>query len=227
MRAFTRVAAVAAAAGLLLAPAAGAASAAPARPAAAPAVQAPAVQVPVRSGTTRITTIAGLPGLLLGNHIAVIATDPGTETLINGTTLFAGTRAAAARRLRLPAYRFAFPVKGGHAGTTSLRGQISHRGGILLADTSHGRTVLIGRFIIDLGHRVLTGIVNGNPHTRFTLFRLDLSRARIHPSGRTVRVSRLGLRLSSAAATALNTALNTTIFTGGTTFGTLSSVLHF
>ena len=221
MRAFMRVAAVAAAAGLFLAPAAGAASAAPARLAAAPAVQ-----VPVKSGTTRITTVRGLPGLLLERDIAVIATDPGTETLINGTNLFVlwPIRPAAPR---LPSYRFAFPVSGGHVGTNSLSGHINHRGGILLAEVSNGKTVLIGRFTIDLGHRTLTGIINGNPGTRFTLFHLDLSHARIHPSGRTVRVSNVGLRLSSAAATALNSALTTTIFTAGTKFGTLSSVLHF
>ncbi len=220
MRAFMRVAAVAAAAGLFLAPAAGAASAAPAHRAAAPAVQ-----VPVKSGTTRITTVGGIPRLLLGHHIAAIATDPGTETLINGTMVFLGPIRAAAPRI--PAFRFAFPVSGGHVGTNSLSGHINHRGGILLADTSNFRTVLIGRFTIDLGHRTLTGIINGNPGTRFTLFRLDLSHARIHPSGRTVRVSNVGLRLSSAAATALNSALTTTIFTAGTKFGTLSSVLHF
>ncbi len=209
MRAFMRVAAVAAAAGLFLAPAAGAASAAPARLAAAPAVQ-----VPVKSGTTRITTVAGLPGLLLRHGIAVIATDPGTETLINGTNLFvlAPIRAAAPR---LPAYRFAFPVSGGHVGTNSL------------TQVSNGKTVLIGRFTIDLGHRTLTAIVNGNPRTRFTLFRLDLSHARFHPSGRTIRVSNVGLRLTSAAATALNNGLGGKLFTGGTKFGTLSSVLHF
>jgi len=156
----------------------------------------------------------------------VIATDPGTETLINGTNLFvlAPIRAAAPR---LPAYRFAFPVSGGHVGTNSLSGHINHRGGILLAQVSNGKTVLIGRFTIDLGHRTLTAIVNGNPRTRFTLFRLDLSHARFHPSGRTIRVSNVGLRLTSAAATALNNGLGGKLFTGGTKFGTLSSVLHF
>lgn len=214
MRAFIRVAAVAAAAGLFLAPAAGAASAARTGPAAAPAVQ-----VPIKSGTTRITTIRGIPNLLLANNIVAIATDPGTETLIDGTNIFHTSSLP-------PAFRFAFPVSGGQVGRRSLSGHINHRGGILLANISNGRKVLIGRFTVNLGRKTLTGIVNGNPVTRFTLFRLDLSHARIHFSGRTIKVSNVGLRITSAAITALDTALNTTGFTIVHKFGTLSSTLH-
>ena len=83
MRAFVRVAAVAAAAGLFLAPAADAASAARIGPAAASAVQ-----VPIKSGTTRITTIRGIPNLLLANQVVAFATDPATETLTDGTAVF-------------------------------------------------------------------------------------------------------------------------------------------
>jgi len=216
MRAFVRVAAVAAtAAGLFLAPAAGAASAARTRPAAAPAVQ-----VPIKSGTTRITTIRGVPNLLLRNQIVAIATDPGTETLIDGTAVFGSPS-------RPPAFRFAFPVSGGQVARRSLSGHINHRGGILLADISNARKVLIGRFTINLGRKTLTGLVNGNPATRFTLFRLDLSHARIHVSGRTITVSNVGLKITGAAITALDTALNTTGFSTVTKFGTLSSTLHF
>ncbi len=215
MRAFVRVAAVAAAAGLFLAPAADAASAAGIRPAAAAAVQ-----VPIKSGTTRITTIRGIPNLLLANQVVAFATDPGTETLIDGTTVFQNTP-------RPPAFRFAFPVSGGRVRPTSLSGHINHRGGILLADISNGRKVLIGRFTISLSRKVLTGIINGNPRTRMTLFRLDLSHARIHLSGRTVKVSNVGLKITGAAITALDTALNTTGFKTVSKFGTLSSTLHF
>jgi hypothetical protein len=215
MRAFVRVAAVAAAAGLFLAPAAGVASAARTGPAAARAVQ-----VPIRSGSTRITTIRGIPNLLLRNKIVAFATDPGTETLIDGTAVF-GTPP------RPPAFRFAFPVSSGQVARSSLRGHISHRGGILLADISNARKVLIGRFTISLSRKTLTGIVNGNPATRFTLFRLDLSHARIHVSGRTIKVTNVGLRITGAAITALDTALGTTGFSTVSKFGTLSSTLHF
>ena len=215
MRAFVRVAAVAAAAGLFLAPAADAASAAGIRPAAASAVQ-----VPIKSGTTRITTIRGIPNLLLANQVVAFATDPATETLTDGTAVFQ-------KPPHPPAFRFAFPVSGGRVRPTSFSGHINHRGGILLADISNGRKVLIGRFTISLSRKVVTGIINGNPATRFTLFRLDLSHARIHLSGRTIKVSNVGLKITSAAIIALDTALNTTGFSTVTKFGTLSSTLHF
>jgi hypothetical protein len=37
----------------------------------------------------------------------------------------------------------------------------------------------MGRFVIDLTHADLTGIVNGNPKARVPLFGLDLSHARL------------------------------------------------
>ena len=216
MRAFARVAAVAAAAGLFLAPAAGAASAAGPRPAA---------QVPIKSGTTRITTIDGIPSLLLASQITAFGTDPGTETLTDGTMLFAGPVTAAAPRT--PAFRFTFPVIGGQVGQHSPSGHINHHGGILLADIANGRTVLIGRFTVDLGRKILTGIINGDPSTRMTLFRLDVSHARVHVRGRTISVSNVGLKITSAAITALDTALSTTSLTGLSKFGSLSTTLRF
>ncbi len=42
-----------------------------------------------------------------------------------------------------------------------------------------GRTIPMGRFVIDLTHADLTGIVNGNPKARVPLFGLDLSHARL------------------------------------------------
>lgn len=224
MRTFLRVSAMAVAAGLFLALAAGAASAAATVAAAPPG---PAATVSVTGGSTTITTDPGLPSLLLGKGIALLATTPATATLAGGTTLFDGLPAGPGPTAgRVPALRFAFPVSGGRAGLHPVSGQVKHRGGVLFVNTRTDRTVQFSDLIMDLARRQVTGTVNGDPHVRAVLFRLDLSHARVSPAGRTIRVSKIGLAVTGAGARAVDSGLGTTVLSPGTQVGTVTTVLR-
>jgi hypothetical protein len=194
MRAFLRVTAVAAAAGLFLAPAAGAASAATTTHHGSK----PSAVAVLRGGTTTVTVTKKVTGVLLGAGIVPVATAPGNEQLVNGTNV-----------------RFHFPVTGGRASLSPLFGQVHHSGGIKFINLGNGKSVKVSRFTIHLGAKTLTGIVNNDPHARIKIFNLDLSHARIHVAGHWVHVTRIGLNLASGAAHALNASLGVSAFAGG------------
>jgi hypothetical protein len=126
MRTFLRASAMAAAAGLFLAPVAGSASAATNAAAAPPG---PAATAGITGGVTTMTTDPGLPSLLFRKDITMLATTPATETLTGGSRLFGGLASGPGRSTAsIPALRFSFPVSGGRAGLHPISGRVSERG---------------------------------------------------------------------------------------------------
>ena len=204
MRVFKRVAVVAALAGLVIGPVAGAT--------AASASTGPA-QVRLTGGTTSVTTAPGIAEALLGHGIVPIATLPGTEGAhISGSGV---------------AVRFTFPVTGGWLNAAKLRGTIWHKGGILFLDPATGKKIQVSAFIISVHQGVLTAEVNGNPKVRVPLLRLSLAHATIHAGRHYVRISGIVLTLTKAAAGALDSTFGTTLFTPGLKLGTASTLLRF
>ena len=204
MRVFKRVAVVAALAGLVIGPVAGAT--------AASASTGPA-QVRLTGGTTSVTTAPGVAEALLGHGIVPIATLPGTEgARISGSGV---------------AVRFTFPVTGGWLNAAKLRGTIWHKGGILFLDPATGKKIQVSAFIISVHQGVLTAEVNGNPKVRVPLLRLSLAHATIHAGRHYVRISGIVLTLTKAAAGALDSTFGTTLFTPGLKLGTASTLLRF
>jgi hypothetical protein len=205
MRAFRRLAAVAAitaSAGLIAGPASGIASAA-ARPAAS---------VRLTGGSTVVTTGPGIVAALLKNTIVPLAVAPGQQWLT----------------LRpQPAEHFAFPVSGGRVSLKPLGGTIDHRGGILFLNGSNGDTVEVGNFTINLKAGTLTGIVNGNPKARVAIFKLGLAHARITAGHHWARATGIMLTLTKTAAGALDTALGTHLFAAGLKLGTAATTVRF
>src|SRR5690349_17075784 len=186
MRRLRYLAAATAITGLLTGSAVTAASAATSQRAGAQAV----AGVHLRGGATAVTTAPGIAAALLKNGIVPLATSPGTESVVFPKSG--------------PAARFTFPVTGGSVTLSPLGGKIYHAGGILFANLRNGKTVQVSRFTINLGHKDLTGIVNGNPKARVPLFRLDLSHAKL-AAGKHIATARgIGLKLTSTAAKALN-----------------------
>jgi hypothetical protein len=208
MRGFRCLAATVAVTGLLAGPAATAASAAPARATAVRAVEG----AHLRGGATAVTTAPGIAAALLKNGIVPLATWPGRESVL----LLKGG----------PAVRFTFPVTGGQVRLSPLGGKIRHAGGILLLNVANGKTIQVSRFTIDLTHADLTGIVSGNPRARVPLFRLDLSHAQLAAGKHVITASRIGVKLTSAAAKALNAALGTGLFAAGLKLGTAKTQLR-
>lgn len=220
MRTFLRVSAMAAAAGLFLAPAAGSASAA-----AAPAGS--VTTVGVMGGVTTVTTSAGLPSLLFQKGISLLATTPATATLTGGSRLFGGLPTGPGPgAVKIPALRLVFPVSGGRAGLHPVSGRVSQRGGVLFVRASTDQTVLFSSFVMDFGHRQVTAEVDGDPRVRVALFRLDLSHARVRPAGRSIAVTGIGLTVTGAGARAVDTGLGTTALSPGTQAGTATTVLR-
>ena len=211
MRGFRYLAVATVTAGLLAGPAVTAASAAPAAPARPAAAQA-ASGAELRGGATTVTTGPGIAAALLKNGIVPRATGRARESVGPGPSG--------------PAVRFTFPVTGGRVTLSPLGGRISHRGGILFVNKNNGDRVRVSRFIVDLTHADLTGIVNGNPHARVPLFRLDLSHAKLAASRCTITARGIGLRLTRAAARALNGALGTRLFSAGLRLGTARTLLR-
>lgn len=202
MRMFRRLAMTAAAAALLLGPAAGVASAAAHAPAAAR----------ITGGATTVTTGPGIAAALVKHGIVPLATDPGTSTLTS--------------RPGYLAERFRFPVTGGKVTLSPLGGYISHRGGILFLNARTGRDVVVSNFVISLTRGNLTGIVNGNPKARVALFTLNLAHASVKGAPHVLRAMGIGLVLTKTAASALNAALGTSLFSAGLKLGTAATVLH-
>ena len=202
MRVFRRLAVIAAAAGLLLGPAAGIASAG-ARPAAS--------AVHLTGGTTSVTTASGIAVALFKNGIVPVATLPGREVI--------------KYRHGQVAAKFGFPVTGGKVTLSPLGGYITHSGGILFIDLATGKKVKVSDFVISLTHGNLTGIVNGNPKARVALFNLSLAHATLKASKHSVRASGIVVTLTKTAASALDAALGTKLFGAGLKLGTATTVL--
>jgi hypothetical protein len=172
-----------------------------------------AVAVHLTGGDTTVTTAPGVASALLSKGIVPLATSPGSQSVLS--------------QGGGPAVRFTFPVTGGRVTLNPLGGQIDHCGGILFLNAANGKEIQVSRFIIDLTHADLTGIVNGNPAARVPLFNLSLSHAKLAAGKHTVTASGIGLTLTATAAQALNTALGTTLFSAGLNLGTAGTLLRF
>jgi hypothetical protein len=207
MRTFQRLAIATTSAALLTVSAATAAPAATAHQAAGHAAK-----VQVQGGHTTVTTAPGIAAALLGHHIVPTAIRPGTEHV----------RHAASGVV----VKFRFPVTGGRVGLNPLGGRIRHRGGILFSDPKTGKKIAVSNFTINLNHRVLTGIVNGNPHARVPLFRLGLAHAVLKAHHHWVTARGIVLRLTKTAAKALNATFATTLFKPGLKIGTAATKIR-
>jgi hypothetical protein len=210
MRAFRRLAAVTAIAGLLAGSAVTAASAAVTH---STGTAHTAAAVSLRGGHTSVTTGPGIALALLKEGIVPIATPPGSQSLVFPQSG--------------PAVRFTFPVTGGQVSLSPLGGSIVHRGGILFLNVTNGKQLQVSNFIVSLTHGNLTGIVNGNPKARVPLFKLVLTHAMITAGKHVVIARGIGLTLTTVAAKALNATLGTQLFTAGLKLGTARTILRF
>ena len=206
MRGSFRVAAVAAAA-LFLAPAAtgAAASAATARPAAG---------VPVRGGTTSVTTVSGLVTKLAASGVGIFATDPATGTLTGTAT-------------SNPLLRLTFPIAGGQFSPVSQSGTIVHKGGFLVMSFATRQQVRFSSLVADFGQKTVTGNIDNSKVTKATLFQMDLSQVRVRPGGSGVRISNIGLVLTATGAKVLDSILKVNVFTAGMKIATAVTKARF
>jgi hypothetical protein len=196
---YTRLAAAAAAAtmivgtGALVAPA----NAAHSNPA-------PAATRTVISGTTTVTTAPGIANALLGKGLVVLATAPGS-TNVTGA-------------LSNPRLNISFPVTG--AGKT-----VDHKGTLIFLNPSKGKSVTLGDLKIDLKAKTISGKLNGGGYA--PALKIDTSKAKVTTTvnrARTVTVTRytnVGVSLNTAidVAGVLNGALETDVFTPGLKVG--------
>jgi len=157
--------------------------------AAAPAAQARPADVRVDSGTTRLT-IAGTTAA--GMAVAGISLSPVSPARSGGSNVLV------------------FPVTGGSV-STSLRGSVSHGGGMKVR--KGGRSVTVRSFVADLSRKVLTATSGGD---RIDL--LTLSGVRGSVRGGRVSASATAL-LTRAGARAFNRALKTSLFSAGQLLG--------
>lgn len=167
--------------------------------------------VPIKGGTTTVTTGSGIAPTLLKNKLFAYAVGPGR------------TSVSAKGGLAL---KFSFPVTGGKANLKPLGGKVRHKGGIAFVNLANGKRVKVGDFTIDLSKKVLTGTVNGDPKTRVPIFKLDLSKAKVAKKGHSVTARGVKLKLTGTAAGALNGALSTKVFAAGLPLGTAYSHLR-
>jgi hypothetical protein len=125
---------------------------------------------------------------------------------------------------RLVRNRAIFPITTGTLDAATLRGEISHAGGLIL---QRGSTLVrLESFIIDTtgaGGIVLTGLVsaNGTVVGRIPLFDLTLP-ATFRGDPTLIRLSGVSVTLRPEAAGALNAVFETTAFTAGFDIGTAS-----
>ncbi len=209
MRMFRRMAAAAAAIGMVGAAAVGTAATASADQSGPDHSTA---SVKVRGGHTSVVTAPGIASALLSAGIAPVALLPGT----------AGARITK----KIAAVRFQFPVTGGSASLKPLAANIGHSGGILFLDLKTGQKISVSDFTINLGRGVLTGVVNGNPHVRVPLFSLSLKRATLNSGHHFVSARGIVVRLTGVAAKALDATFSTHLFKGGMLIGWANSLLR-
>jgi hypothetical protein len=199
MRTFQQLATVVTVAGLTLVPLAG--------------VSGAATDVGLRGGTTSVTTGPGIALALLTNGIVPLATAPGRESARPGS--------------KGPAVVFSFPVTGGRVTLKPLGGTVDHQGGIAFYDVRTGKSITVGRFVIQLRSAELTGIVNGNPKARVPLFHLSLAHAKLTACKHGVVARGIGVTLIATAVNVLDATLGTTLFTPGLSLGTATTTLAF
>lgn len=112
-----------------------------------------------------------------------------------------------------------FPVTGGAVNPASLRGSVSHSGGIRFR--ADGRSVVLRdpRYTIRSGLATLSARVGSG---RLTVLRLDLAQASVTAAGPlTKTASNVRATLTAMAARALNGAFDTRLFTRGLAIGTV------
>ncbi len=100
-----------------------------------------------------------------------------------------------------PQLKFSFPVTGGRVNPSRLR-------------------------TINLTHKRLSGVVS-SLGVRVIVASLNFSHARIRVRLHRVRASRIGARLTTAAAVALDSALGTSLFVGGMKIATVATLVRF
>jgi hypothetical protein len=131
----------------------------------------------------------------------------------------AGLGVSLLRPARNGASGATFPASGGSLDPATLRGSVSHRGGLRFHDGPTSVRLRNFRYRIGARRATLSAAVGG---TRLTILRLDLSRARVGARGPlTKTASRITARLTAGAARALNAAFDTTLFRGGLRLGTV------
>jgi hypothetical protein len=216
IRAAATATGAAALAGMLLAPAASATT-----------TGGPGEALPAATGTTTITTPdnarnsnpIGLDMQVDG--IVPIAIAPSRVTLLAPELLFPNPSG------RAPQYRFSLPVAAAKLSPHSLSGTVRNSGGFVF----FGRHSLleITNLVASLKNKDMTATLTpgpGNPSRRITLFRLDLSHARIVPGCKNNgRVTGIGLHFTKAAAAAMDHILSTKLFKAELGFGTATIVV--
>ncbi len=124
---------------------------------------------------------------------------------------------------RLARNRATFPITTATLDSATLRGEISHAGGLNLR---RGSTIVrLESFVIDTtgaGGIVLTGLVsaNGSVVGRIPLFDLTLPASFLDVT--LIRLNGISVTLRPEAAAALNAVFETTAFTAGFNIGTAS-----
>jgi len=151
-------------------------------------------------------------------------------TRVNLTSEFAGALGAlqitpsSAFPGRLVRTRATFPITTGTLDSDTLRGEISHAGGLILRRGA--TTVRLESFVIDTTGAsgiVLTGLVsaNGSVVGRIPLFDLTLPGSSFGDLT-LIRIEGVSVTLRPEAAGALNAVFETTAFTAGFNIGTAS-----
>jgi hypothetical protein len=188
----------------------------------------PAGELPSTHGTTTITTTpvnalhteGGIGNTMVYNGVMPTAMAPAKETLLDAGLLFFNPSGFSSQ------FRFTLPVVAGELSPHSLRGTVRHSGGIMFSDRHS--LLEITHLVADLKHKTMTGTLTPQPGSgsrRITLFRLDLSHARVRPGKNDTRVTGIGLDFSRAAAAALDHILATKTFRAGLEFGTAAITL--
>lgn len=196
--------------------------------ASATSAQHPAGKLPSANGTTTITTTpvnaqhtkGGIGNTMVYNGVMPTAMAPAKETLLDAGLLFMDPSGFSSQ------FRFTLPVVAGELSPHSLNGTVRHSGGIMFSDR-HG-LLEITHLVADLKQKTMTGTLAPQPGSwsqHITLFRLDLSHARIRPGQNVTRVTGIGLDFSRAAAAAMDHILATNIFRAGLEFGTAAITL--
>jgi hypothetical protein len=118
---------------------------------------------------------------------------------------------------------FTFPIVGGKVDKDPLGGRIVHSGGLRFSADSN--SVVVKRFVIDLGRGVLTAKVAGTGQ-RILLLRLGAPDGVKIGDGRLV-LKGVNVRLTAQAASALNEVLDTDLFAGGLLIGEATVIAKY
>src|SRR5829696_4500394 len=141
--------------------------------------------------------------------------DKGTAAALSDAGVKVEATGAAVGPSAKRPYTFAFPIVGGKVDKDPLGGRIVHSGG--LSFSADSESVVVRRFVIELGRGVLTAKVAGTGQ-RIDLLKLGA------PDGAKFGSERIVLRgvdaeLTAQAAKALNEAFDTDLFKGGLLIG--------